>query len=66
MANYQLRETDAARAGLAKAFDLEAKLPKLPGRDDGASWRELIIANALLREARTLIEGGPQTKAETK
>ena len=66
MAKYQLREADAARAVLARASELEANLPKL-GRDDaGGDWRELIIANALLREAKTLIEGGPQTRAETK
>jgi serine/threonine protein kinase/tetratricopeptide (TPR) repeat protein len=67
MAHYQLNQTDAARAAFARGTEIEQmKLPKLESGDIGDSWLDWIIAHALMREAKALIEGAPETKAETK
>jgi eukaryotic-like serine/threonine-protein kinase len=64
MAYHQLKQPDKARAALAKGREI--KVPKFEDGDLGIGWQDLIIGQALLREAMTLIEGGPQTRAETK
>ena len=61
-AQQQLKQTDAARASLAKA-----KESLRAGRPDSAdnlgnNWQEILIAQALLREARQLIEGTAAAK----
>ena len=58
MACHQLHQWDQARAALAKGGKIaEAKLPKLESGDLGSSWHDWIIAHALMREAKGLIEG---------
>jgi serine/threonine protein kinase/Tfp pilus assembly protein PilF len=48
----------AARAALAKATDLaKSKFPTAESGDLGNDWMETLIAQVLLREATTLIEG---------
>ena len=58
MAQYQLKQTDEARNALAKGIEIEqTKLPKLESGDIGGGRWDWIIAHALLREAKELIEG---------
>ena len=65
MAHYQLRQLDEARSALAKGFDTaQTKLPKVESGDLGEDWWNWIIAQALLKEARALIEGPSAPVAE--
>jgi tetratricopeptide (TPR) repeat protein len=58
MANNQLQKHEAARAALLKGVEIvETKLPRLESSDLGDGWNDVLIAHALLREARALIEG---------
>ena len=59
MAQHQLGQLDEARAALAKGIaTAEAKLPKLENGDLGeTTWKDWIIAHALMSEAKALIEG---------
>ena len=67
MAHYQLKQTDEARAAFASGGEIErTKLPKLESGDIGGMWLDWIIAHALMREAKALIEGSSETKAETR
>ena len=67
MAQLQLQQTNAARATLAKAVEIEeTKLPRLDSGDLGGGWRDWIIAHALLNEARALVEGGSKPANEVK
>jgi Flp pilus assembly protein TadD len=67
MAHHQLKQTDEARAALDRGAEIErTKLPKLESGNIGGNWLNCIIAHALMREAKALIEGNSQTKAETK
>ena len=67
MAHYQLKQTDEARAVFARGAEIErTKLPKLESGDIGGNWLDWIIAHSLMREAKALIEGAPETKAEAK
>ena len=61
MAQYQIQETNQARATLAGAAQLaQARLP----RADGGNWNEQLIAHLLVREAKALIQGtAPPTGA---
>jgi serine/threonine protein kinase len=60
MAQQQLKQTDAARATLARGRQIvETKLPKLESGDIGSEWSEWIMAHALMREAAALIEAQP-------
>ncbi len=59
MGQYKLNETNAARATLVVASELEAKLPPADGSDFGQRWPDWVYSRALLREARALIEGQP-------
>jgi serine/threonine protein kinase len=63
MAQQQLKQTDAARATLARGRQIvESKLPKLESGDIGPEWRQWLMAHALMREAAALIEGPPAAK----
>src|SRR5207244_3435577 len=67
MAHYQLKQNDEALAAFAKGAEIErTKLPKLENDGIGGSWLDWIIAHALMREAKAMIEGSSETKAETK
>ena len=67
MGRYQLNQKELARAALASAQGLaDNKLRKLEGGGLGVFWIDWIIAHALLREARALIEGSPEAAAEVK
>jgi hypothetical protein len=67
MAHYQLKQIDEARIAFAKGAELErTKLPKLESGDIGGGWLDWIMAHALMREAKALIEGDPEVRAETK
>jgi Flp pilus assembly protein TadD len=57
MAQHQLKRAEEARSALAKGVEIaETKLPKLDSGDLGGSWNDWIIAHALLREAKAMIE----------
>jgi hypothetical protein len=65
MAKHQLKEPEAARHYLAKATTIvETQFPKIDSGDLGSDWRDWIIAHALLKEARLLVEGGATLKHE--
>jgi tetratricopeptide (TPR) repeat protein len=67
MAHHQLKQSDEARAALAKGVEIAAtKLPKLESADLGSDWRDWIIGHALMREAKILIEGGAKAGDQTK
>jgi serine/threonine protein kinase len=57
MAEQQLKQTDLARATLARGRQIvETKLPKLESGDLGSEWSQWIMAHALMREAAALVE----------
>jgi hypothetical protein len=57
MAQWQLSHAEEARVALAKGAEIiAAQMPKLEGGDLGDSWNDWIIAHALLKEAKALIE----------
>jgi tetratricopeptide (TPR) repeat protein len=57
MAQTELKQTTAARNSFEKGCDIvEHKLPKLDSADLGDGWHDGMIANLLLREARTRIK----------
>jgi hypothetical protein len=67
MSRHQLKQSDLAQAALKRAEDDANKtLPKLDSADLGSDWIDVIICDALLREAKALIEGTAQTQAETR
>lgn len=57
MAHVRLRHERAAQAALNEGIVAETGLPKLEGGDLGGGAFSWIIAHALLREAKALIEG---------
>jgi serine/threonine protein kinase/tetratricopeptide (TPR) repeat protein len=60
MAQHHLNEEAEADSALAKGLEIEqAKLPKLDTGDIGPFWIDWIIAHALIREAKALIDAGP-------
>jgi Flp pilus assembly protein TadD len=61
MSQYQLQQIEQARASLAKGAEIEQKLPKLESGDLGEGWIDWIIAHALMREAKAMIESQPAT-----
>jgi tetratricopeptide (TPR) repeat protein len=66
MACQRLNQPDKAHAALARGSEMaSAKLPKLEDGDLGGGWLDWIIAQALLGEARALIEGRPVTARDT-
>ena len=57
MAETELKQTTAARNSFEKGCAIvERKLPRLDSKDLGNYWQDGLIANLLLREARTLIK----------
>ena len=63
MAEYQLGQTNAARAVLAEGIKIAETVLAQPNRID---WNEVIIARFLLREAQGLITGTPTPAADGK
>ena len=57
MVQHQLKQTDDARAALAKGAEKAAKLATLDSGDIGNGWRNWIIVHGLMKEAKALIEG---------
>jgi mannose/cellobiose epimerase-like protein (N-acyl-D-glucosamine 2-epimerase family) len=56
MAQYQLKQTDEARATLAKGLKIaDEKMRDLDHGDLGGNWSDWVIAHALLKEAEALI-----------
>jgi len=64
MAQQQLKQTNQARATLAKGIEIVEK--RLPALDSGDlhDWNNWIIAHLLMDEAKALIEGAPTTPNE--
>jgi serine/threonine protein kinase/tetratricopeptide (TPR) repeat protein len=64
MAQHQLKRPDEARASLAKGADIvNLKLLKTQNTTLDENWADWLIADILLREAGTLIEGIPGSPA---
>jgi len=62
MAHHRMGAMLEARTALAKAAEFARKcLPPLESGQIGSIWRDWIVANALLDEARQLTAGGPET-----
>jgi Flp pilus assembly protein TadD len=60
MAQHRSQRADEANAAFAKGVEIaESKLPKLDSGDLGNGWIDWIIAHALMREAKALIEVQP-------
>jgi hypothetical protein len=60
MAQFNLRQAEAARGSLAQCVDvIGTRFPKLEGGNLGRDWRDWIIAHALQSEAKRMIEGEP-------
>jgi pentatricopeptide repeat protein len=58
MAYWKMGQPDRARAALAKGVEIaDRKLPKPDSGDLGDGWIDWIVAQTLLTEAKTLIEG---------
>ena len=67
MAQHQLRQTEEAQGTLAKGLEIaNARFPKPGSHSLDEQWHDWIIAHALMREARALIEGGAKTDGEIK
>jgi eukaryotic-like serine/threonine-protein kinase len=67
MARHQLKQNDLADVALASGEEIAAnKLPKLETGDLGENWLNWIIAQALVREAKAMVEGGPETGTPAK
>ena len=67
MAEYQLGQTNAARAALAGGIKIAETVLAQPDRIDwNVDWNEVIIARFLLREAQGLIPGTPTPAADGK
>jgi tetratricopeptide (TPR) repeat protein len=56
MAQYQSGQRDAAHAALAKGVGFIEMLPKLDSGDLGRNWPDVLVAHALLKEAKELID----------
>ncbi|PWU08164.1 MAG: hypothetical protein C5B50_30165 [Verrucomicrobia bacterium] len=63
MAHYQLRQPDEARAELARGLGIADTLPKIESGDLGSFWPDWVFAQALMREAKALIEGSSKAGA---
>jgi tetratricopeptide (TPR) repeat protein len=57
MACYRSKQADEAQANLVKGSELMEKLPRLGSSDLGENPVDWVIADALMREAKGLIEG---------
>jgi eukaryotic-like serine/threonine-protein kinase len=59
MAQCRLGQGEQARAALASATLLaQTKLPQLGSRNLGGTWRDWLVAQVLLREAKAMVERG--------
>jgi predicted negative regulator of RcsB-dependent stress response len=57
MAQYQSKQMDQAYATLGKGVKIvETNLPKIESGDLGDDWKDWIVAQALLKEAKALIK----------
>jgi tetratricopeptide (TPR) repeat protein len=57
MVQCSLKQTDAARATLAKCVEVvDKELPNVKKTELGPNWRDWVIVHALLREAKSMIE----------
>jgi len=57
MAHCQLKQADQARLAFAQGNEIaDTKLPSLGGGDLGRNWRSWIYADALRKQAATLIQ----------
>ena len=59
MSHRQLQQFEQARPSLAKGTEIEQKLPKFNSGDLGEHWMDWIIAHALMKEAKAMIEPTP-------
>ena len=60
MARQRLKRSDEARGALRDARKIaDAILPKSDPNDLGRNWSDWLAVCAFMREAHTLIEGGP-------
>ena len=67
MGYHQLKQEDKACAAFAKGQDIADKqLPKLGSRNFESWWIDWLIAQELMNEARTTVEGLPESKPATK
>ena len=68
MSQFQLGKRDEAQRALIQALAIrDAHEPKPESSDLGAPWTDWLIVHALMREARTLIEGSQaSSKADSK
>jgi WD40 repeat protein/serine/threonine protein kinase/tetratricopeptide (TPR) repeat protein len=67
MAQYHLNQPDQALPGLSAGIEIvEKQLPHLESGDLGAGWIDWIIAHALMREAKSLIEDLPDRQHAAK
>ena len=65
MAQRRLDQHDAAQGALAQGIRLaDANTPKTKNRDLGIAWSDWIIAQALMREAKALIENKANTEGQ--
>ena len=64
MSQHQLQQIDQARASFAKGTEVEHKLPKLKSGDLGEHWMDWIIAHAIMREAKAMIEAPAASKPQ--
>jgi hypothetical protein len=57
MAQYRLNQNEAGEITLRKGLDLaKANAPKGKARDLGMAWNENMVAQALIREAKTVVQ----------
>jgi hypothetical protein len=67
MANWRMDARDQASDALKKASECaETKLPRFESGNIGSTWRDWIVAHALLDEARALMGGAPDSTGGAK
>lgn len=68
MSQFRLKHAPEARATLAEGIEvINSQLPRFDSPSVGEnSWGDWIITQALLREAKALTEGAPDTTTQTK
>jgi tetratricopeptide (TPR) repeat protein len=65
MAQHKLKQADPARVSLIKGREIiNTTMPTLEGRNLGENWDDWVIAHALLKEAKALIESPSTPVAE--
>ena len=66
MAHFQVQHNNEAKQALANGLEEANKMAKLESGEVGSGWRDWIIAHALMKEAKSLIEGSGPTKGDGK